>query len=98
MVQVRWTNIALNDLKSVYEYISIDSIQYAKIQIIKLKHRTKILKVQPLLGKIVPEFNKDTFRELIEGNYRIIYKVVNDSQVDILTIHHSSRDLRKKTF
>jgi len=53
--------------------------------------------LQPLLGKIVPEFDKDTFRELIEGNYRIIYKVVNDSQVDILTIHHSSRDLRKRT-
>lgn len=47
MVQVRWTNIALNDLKSVYEYISIDSIQYAKIQIIKLKHRNKILNCNP---------------------------------------------------
>jgi len=35
-------------------------------------------------------------RELIEGNYRIIYKIVNEYQIDILTIHHSARDLKRR--
>lgn len=98
MVQIKWTNIAVNDLKGIYDYISLDSIQYAKIQVIKLKLRTKILKYQPLSGKIVPEYNNEIFRELIEGNYRIIYKIVSKNQIDILTIHHSARDLMLRQF
>lgn len=45
-------------------------------------------------GKLVPEHDDSNFRELIEGNFRIIYKIVSNHQIDILTIHHSSRDLK----
>ena len=31
-------------------------------------------------------------RELVEGNYRNIYKLVDKGRIDILTIHHRSRD------
>ncbi|NJK87586.1 MAG: type II toxin-antitoxin system RelE/ParE family toxin [Bacteroidales bacterium] len=49
----------------------------------------------PFIGRIVPEFSDPTIRELIEGNYRIIYSVKNEIQVDILRIFHSARLLRK---
>ena len=62
----------------------------------KLKIRTQVLKAHIHIGRIVPEINKVNIRELIEGNYRIIYKVVSKKQIDILTIHHSSRDMNKK--
>ncbi len=42
------------------------------------------------------QIENEQIRELIEGSYRIIYKVVSNSQVDILTIHHSARDLTKR--
>ena len=45
-------------------------------------------------GKVVPEFQLDDIRELIEGSYRIVYHLVSQSQVDILTVHHSARLLR----
>jgi plasmid stabilization system protein ParE len=45
---------------------------------------------------MVAEIGNEIIRELIEGNYRIIYKIVNDSRIDILTIHHSSRDLLRR--
>ena len=32
-------------------------------------------------------------RELVEGNYRIIYKLVNKGRIDILTIHHRSENV-----
>ncbi len=96
MVRINWTFQAKEDLKSIAEYISKDSKLYAKHQVVRLKDRTKILKSNPLLGKIVLEINKRNIRELIEGNYRIIYKVVEESRVDILTIHHSARDLKKR--
>ncbi len=47
-------------------------------------------------GKMVSEIDQDNIRELIEGSYRIIYKIVKDNQIDILTIHHSSRDLTRR--
>lgn len=96
MVQVRWTLIAKEDLQSIYEYIARDSKKYAKIEVIKIKLRTKILKTRPLIGKEIQERNNPDIRELIEGNYRIIYKVLDNSIIDILTIHHSSRDLTRR--
>lgn len=60
------------------------------------KTRTRILKTQTRSGKIMSEINLENIRELIEGRYRIIYKIVEDNQIDILTIHHSSRDLIRR--
>ncbi|HUI33637.1 MAG: type II toxin-antitoxin system RelE/ParE family toxin [Dysgonamonadaceae bacterium] len=98
MVRINWTFQAKGDLKNIAEYISKDSKLYAKLQITRLKTRTRILKTQPRSGKIVPEINIDNIRELTEGSYRIIYKIVENNQIDILTIHHSARDLtRRKT-
>ena len=96
MVRINWTFQAREDLKAIAEYISKDSKRYAKLQVIRLKNRTKILKTHIHLGKIVPEFSRENIRELIEGNYRIIYKIVSNNQIDILTIHHSYKDLTKR--
>jgi addiction module RelE/StbE family toxin len=93
MVQVKWTKLSVEDLKGIFDYISRDSIKYAKIEIIKLKLRTNILKTHPYEGKGVPEIENEVYRELIEGNYRIIYKIVDEKTIHIITIHHYSRDL-----
>jgi addiction module RelE/StbE family toxin len=95
MVQIKWTRQSIKDLSDIFEYISIDSKKYAKRQIVRIKVRPQILKTNAEAGRIVPELPRDDFRELIEGNYRIIYKILNDKRVDILTVHHSSRDLSR---
>lgn len=80
----------------IFEYISIDSKKYAQRQIIRIKARTQILKRNPKIGKPVPELAHSGYRQLIEGNYRIIYKTLNSARVDTLTIHHTARDLSKR--
>mgnify|MGYP000300744892 CR=1 FL=1 len=95
MVQINWTNQAKSDLKSIAEFISRDSVRYAKSQISRIKQRTSILKNHPLAGRTVPEYEVQEVRELIEGNYRIIYKLVDKERIDILTIHHSSRMMKR---
>ena len=90
MVKVLWTNIARDDLKSIFEYISEDSHQYAKRFTEKLIRKVESLQNYPNMGRIVPEFENPEIRELIEGNYRIVYKVYED-RVEIVRIHHSSR-------
>jgi len=97
MVRVNWTFQAKDDLENIFNYISRDSKQYAKLHVHRIKNRTSILKSQTQIGHIVKETNNKNIRELIEGRYRIIYKVVSENQIDILTIHHSARDISKRT-
>tara|TARA_R100000935_G_scaffold11996_1_gene23752 strand:- start:304 stop:501 length:198 start_codon:yes stop_codon:yes gene_type:complete len=62
----------------------------------RIRQWTKILTSEIYSGKIVSERDKQSIRELIEGNYRIIYLIVNKERIDILTVHHSARDLTKR--
>lgn len=94
MVQIKWLSTAKNDLKDIYNYISLDSARYAKLQITKIQKRTEILKTFPNSGKVVPEINDSTVKEITEHNYRIIYKIINKNQIDILLIHHGARDFK----
>jgi toxin ParE1/3/4 len=96
MVRINWTNQARDDLKNIFEFISQDSFGYAKIQIIRLRSSTKKLKDHPKIGRIVPEFGSEQIREIIVGNYRVVYRVVSENRLDILTVHHSARDLQKR--
>lgn len=45
-------------------------------------------------GRIVPEKNEENVRELIEGNYRIIYEIISEDLIYILTVYHSARNLK----
>ncbi len=96
MVQINQTIQAKNDLRNIADYIPKDSKEYAKLQVLKLKQRVKILDRQAYVGKTVIEINNQNIRELIEGNYRIIYRIVNDNRVNVLTVHHSARDLTRR--
>jgi len=93
MVQISWTIQAKEDLKGIAEFIALDSVKFAKLQIARIKIRTQILKNHIRIGNITPEINNQNIRELAEGNYRIIYKIKSEHHISILTIHHSSRDL-----
>jgi len=96
MVQINWTKQSVEDLKDILDYISKESVKYARFQVIKIRHRLKILYTYSYAGKIVSELKNENIRELIEGNYRIIYRIVSENRIDILTVHHSSRDLSKR--
>lgn len=91
-MKVIWTTVVLADLKSIHEYISQDSKFYADRYIKRLIARVEQLHRFPESGKIVPEFNIQSLRELLEGNYRIIYKI-NHDHIGIVRVHHSSRSL-----
>ncbi len=41
-------------------------------------------------GRIVPELNVEQIREVIEGQYRIIYYIKPD-QIDVLAVIHGVR-------
>ncbi len=87
--------VSLEDLKEIYEYIAQDSERYAQITVNKIYRSAQILKSNPRIGKTVLEFKDERIREIISGNYRIIYHIIHDSRIDILRIFHSARLLNK---
>jgi toxin ParE1/3/4 len=91
MVKVIWTDTAIQDLNDIGDYIAKDSGRYAEITVQKLFNTVDILEKHPLLGKIVPEFEDENLRELIRGNYRIVYQLIDKYRIDILTVHNCTR-------
>ncbi len=93
MVKVIWTDFAIEDLRLIHDYISKDSKRYADRFLEKLLERVDQLESFPKSGRVVPEFNIDTIREIIEGNYRIVYKI-STTQIAIVRVHHAARQLK----
>lgn len=94
MVRLNWTIQAVSDLKDISDYISKDSKRYASLLVRRIQDKAKFIKLQPDIGRVVDEYERPDVIELIEGNYRIIYRKVTSSQIEILTIHHSARRLK----
>jgi addiction module RelE/StbE family toxin len=91
MVKVVWTASALEDLDNIGEYISKDSLKYAIITVEELFESVDILEDHPRAGPVVPEFNKDSLRQLIRNGYRIVYRIIDEHRIDILTVHSCFR-------
>lgn len=94
MVKIVWTELSTEDLKEIFDYIAKDSTRYALITVNKIYNRAQDIIDNPYVGRIVPEINVNVIREVISGNYRIVYKIISEFQVDILRVYHSARLLK----
>lgn len=95
MAKIEFTEQSISDIKEIAAYIALDSAHYAALQVSKIFAKSETLENHPNIGRVVPELNLKSVREIIEGNYRIIYKIVDRELIHILTIHHSSRQLKR---
>ena len=91
-MKLQWTETAKRDLLAIRRYISRDKPAAAKRWVEHLKDRAGKVIDAPYAGRMVPEFFRDDLREVIEGNYRIVYLIGKDS-LTILTIFESHRRL-----
>jgi len=90
-MSVRWTDAALDDLRDIESYFSRRSPAFARGVIDGIFGRTGSLADQPMLGAVVPEFDDVSLRELFEHPYRIVYRLTEDGNVDVVGVVHSSR-------
>lgn len=85
-----WTETARHDLLMIRRYIAADNPTAAKRWVERLRERARNALHAPLAGRKGPEFSRDDIRELIEGNYRIVYQVLTDRLV-VLTVFEGHR-------
>ena len=96
MARLNWTDQSVSDLVNIADFIGKDSGKYAKLTIAKIRLSARRVSDYPMLGRVVPEINLPEIREIIVGNYRLIYFIVEQNRIDILTVYHSSRILNIK--
>ena len=75
MAEVRWTPQAVEDLESITDFIAKDSPQYARFFVVDILHAADRLEKFPSSGRVVPELNDSIIREIILGNYRLVYRI-----------------------
>ncbi len=91
-MNIIWSPLAVDRVSEIAAYIAQDkpsaAEQWVKTVFAKVEH----LKSSPEIGRIVPEIENNQFRELIYGNYRIIYRI-EPKQISVLTVRHGKQIL-----
>jgi addiction module RelE/StbE family toxin len=90
VTEVRWTDQAVEDLKSIRAFIERDSLRYGRLVAERLFEATSQIETFPHSGRIVPELGRENVRELVLGEYRLVYHLRADVAV-VMTVFRSSR-------
>ena len=91
-MNIVWSPLAVDRASEIAGYIAQDKPSAAEKWIKTVFSKVEQLKSDPEIGRIVPEIRNNQFRELIYGNYRVIYRIEAE-QISILTIRHGKQIL-----
>jgi toxin ParE1/3/4 len=91
-MKIIWSPLAIDRASEIAEYIAQDKPSAAEKWTDTVFSKVEQIKSSPEIGRVVPEIRNDQFRELIYGNYRIIYRI-EKTQISILTIGHGKQIL-----
>ncbi len=93
MGKIIWAPSALSDIESIAEYIERDSVDQSALFVSRIIEMTDQLEDFPRSGRVIPEINDETCRELIYGAYRIMYRIAKQ-EIWITGVVHGARDWR----
>jgi len=93
VTKVIWAPQAIDDVEAIRAHVARDSIHYADLVVERIVAVVSRLEHHPHSGRVVPEVGDEGLREIIHGNYRIVYRLDQDA-VEIATVFHGARLLR----
>jgi plasmid stabilization system protein ParE len=90
--RVRISETAESDVDEVWRFISQDNIETATVFVLHLEERVSALEIFPARCPLITEneLSGTQYRHLIEGDYRIIFRIVGRI-VYVLRIIHSAQ-------
>ncbi|EAT59509.1 type II toxin-antitoxin system RelE/ParE family toxin [Chlorobium ferrooxidans] len=93
-MNVEFSERAARQITDVVRYIAADKPAAAKKWADSVKKAVRKLSDYPHLGRVVPEFVDASLRELLHGEYRIVYKIDEQfSRIVIVAVYHARRIL-----
>ena len=91
-MEVIFTDRFLDRVEKCTDYIALDDVSTAIKWARGVFEQCQKLSEQPESGRIVPEFSRPEIREVIHGNYRLVYEL-KTNKIDMLTIWHTRQML-----
>jgi addiction module RelE/StbE family toxin len=92
---IKWSQLSAERLTDIVNHISEDNPDAARKLVASILTSVEKLIKFPKSGRIVPELDIPKYREILDGNYRIIYSIVEDS-IQILTVRHQKQLLSRE--
>jgi toxin ParE1/3/4 len=89
-MKVVWSEQALARLIEIQDFIAQANPNAAAALVGKIAERGDGLSRFPEMGRVVPELPGSDLRELIEGRYRIVYRV-RGRRIEIITVFEGHR-------
>ena len=89
-MRVVWSPVALRRVEEIVDHLSSDRPGAAAEWAEGLFDLVGRLKAFPDRGRMVPELGQSSIRELIYGDYRVVYRV-EGSKIGVLTVRHGRR-------
>ena len=97
MADLVWTETAAADFEVIYKYLMRSGRGAAEQFVESINNAVEQLRAFPRSGRVIPEIERDDFRQLLVLNYRLIYRLFGDD-VEIETIYHGARRLDPSSF
>jgi len=91
VIDILWAPRAEADLKEIRAFIKADSQAWADLTVRRLVAAVERLREFPDSGRMVPERQAPELREIVSGNFRIVYRR-KLTVVEIATVFRGSRD------
>ena len=92
MATALWTVGAISDLREIFAFLNRDSEVYASVLTARIFEAVEKLGDYPYLGRMVPGYKDETIREIIVGNYRVVYRV-REQLVGVIGLVHGRQNL-----
>ena len=94
MVELIWTEPALQDLDAIADYIALDDAQAARRLVQRVFEHVEQLIEYPESGSRPPELRKSRYRQIVEPPCRVFYRY-DGQRVLVPYVMRGERRLRK---
>lgn len=91
MIDLIWSPRSAADLEEIRAFIEVNSTAYADLTVRRLVASVERLRIFPDSGRMVPERQSPELREVLLGNFRIVYRR-KPAVVEIATVFRGSRE------
>ncbi len=91
-MKIIWSPLAIDRVSEIAAYIAQENPTAAEKWVDTVFRKVEDLQDFPESGRVVPETENKTIRELIYGNYRLIYRL-EEKRISVLTVRHGKQIL-----
>ncbi len=93
-IGLQWEDSAKEEVRDIYNYHYDRSVDYAEHWSNEVVKKVNDLLAFPEMGRMVPDIQMTTVREVFVGSYRLVYQY-RDNKIVVLAVRPMARPLGK---